>query len=314
MKAYFRLRRRVLGRQLAELGWWRAVLLGAMLLAVASKALFTMASHPAGQWALPLLVGLLVASLHRRRSDITFLHLTAPGFRRWLALEYAAWSTPAAAVLLGFGLPVPAGLTVGLAASAALLPAAKAPAARKRSRSAFRSEAHEWVSGFRQSCAWLWWLGLLAGAVGWRQYAVAPALALGLWVLLLTPVYGTPEPELMLAAVLRRPRSWLVRRVGLGVLYFTLTAAPLALLLGTGEGGWGAAVALLVWGAMVLLLVVLAKYAFYPSGPLIRLTQIGVVALALLAVSNSIYGALLVAALLGLLWKSRHRLSSYRPD
>lgn len=314
MKAYFRLRRRILGRLLAELGWVRLLLLGGFVLAVAGNGLFVLARHPLGQWAVPAVVGLLAASLHRHRSDLTFLHLMAPGYRRWLALEYAAGSAPVAVVLLGFGLLLPALLTVLLAALAATLPAAKARAARRRGRSAFRSEAYEWVSGFRQIGAWLWWLGLLAGAVWWRQHGVAPALALGLWVLLLTPLYGTAEPWPMLLPVLGQPGPWLMRRIGWAVLYFFLTAAPFVWLLGTGVAGWLAAVAMVLWGAAVLGLVVLAKYAFYPNGMLIRLTQVATVALAVLAVSSPVYVVLLAAALLGLLWKSRSRLGTYRPD
>ena len=72
---------RLLGRQLAELVWWRLGLLRALLVVALGRALVGLAA-----------VALLTLSQHRRRSDLDFLHLTTPAFRPWLALEYALWS------------------------------------------------------------------------------------------------------------------------------------------------------------------------------------------------------------------------------
>ena len=313
MKSYFLLRMRVLGRQLAELGWWRLVLLGALTLLAAGRGLVLVAPHPVGQWLVPLAVALVTLNQHRRRADLDFLHLAAPGFRPWLAAEYVLWSVPAALGLLGFGQLGVALLTVALAPLAAWVPAVRVRTATRHGGSVFRSEAFEWVSGFRQAGAGWWWLALGLAAGWWRQYPVAPALALGAWVLLLTAFYATPEPWTMLLPVLRQPGAWLGRRVGLGLLYFLLTAAPFAWLLGTGPAGWAGAGALLLWGTGVLTMVVLARYAFYPSAVLVRLTQGGVVVISLL-VGHPIYPVLLLVAFFGLIWKSRQQLATFRHD
>jgi hypothetical protein len=92
MKAYLLLCLRLLGWQLAELGWWRLGLLGALQVVALGRALVGLAAYPTGLWLVPPAVALLTLSQHRRRSDLDFLHLTTPAFRPWLALEYALWS------------------------------------------------------------------------------------------------------------------------------------------------------------------------------------------------------------------------------
>ncbi|MBC8082413.1 MAG: hypothetical protein H7Z21_04320, partial [Hymenobacter sp.] len=190
MKFYFRLRLRILSRQLAELGWWRGLLLAPVLVAAIGNGLVGLARHETGQWVVPPLLLLLVLSQHRRRADLDFLHLSAPGFRPWLAVEYALWSGPAVLVLLRFGRVGAALLTLVLGPLAAWVPAARTQATTRHGRSVFRSEAFEWVSGFRQAGLWVGWLALVLAAGWWRPYPVAPALALGAWVLLLTALYA----------------------------------------------------------------------------------------------------------------------------
>ncbi len=314
MKVYLQLRLRILGRLLVELGWWRLALLGPLLMLGAARAAVVLAPHPAGQWLLPLAVGLSIASQHRHRPDLDFLQLTAPRFRPWVAAEYVLWSAPVALVLLIFGRVGAAGLTVALAALAAWVPAARARGSSRYRRSLLRSEALELVSGFRQTGAWLWWLLLLGAAVWWRQYPVGPAVALGVWVLLLAGCYGTPEPWPLLLPALRGPGAWLRRRVALALLYFLLTASPFAWLLHETSAGLGGVALLLLWGAAVLAMVVLARYAFYPDVLLVRLTQSGVVVVTVLAAGHPVFPALLLVAFFGLIWKSRRRLSTFRQD
>ena len=314
MKAYLLLRVRLVGRQLTELGWWRLALLGGLLVVALGRALVVLAAYPAGLWLVPLVVVLLTLSQHRRRSDLDFLHLTAPNFRPWLAVEYALWSLPATLALLVLSRVEAGLLTVALPPLAAWLPAARARATTRQRRSEFRSEALELVSGFRQTGAWLWWLALLGTAAWWRQYPAGPALALGVWVLLFTSFYGVPESWTLLLPALRRPGAWLRRRVGLAVVYNGLTAAPFAWLMGQNAAGPGAALLLWLWGAVVVTMVVLARYAFYPSALLVRLSQGGIVALALLGTAHPVYPALLLVVFLGLMWKSQQRLSIYRLD
>jgi len=313
MKAYLLLRGRVLGRQLAELGWWRLLLLGALLMITLGKALVTLSQHAAGQWLLPPVAFLLTIGQHRQRADLDFLHLTAPHFRPWLAVEYALWSVPGALVLCSFGRVEAGLLTLALVCLVAWAPAGRKHSASLRRRSLFRSEAFELVSGVRQSGTGLAWLPLLLGAFWWRQYAMAPAVALGVWVLLLTSVYATPEPWVMLLPALRQPGRWLRRRVALGLLYFLLTAAPFVWLMGS-AAGWGGAGALLLWGAAVQTMVVLARYAFYPNALLVRLTQGAVVTVACLLLGHPVYPVLLLVAFFGLIWKSRQQLSTFRHD
>ncbi|UYZ64338.1 hypothetical protein [Hymenobacter weizhouensis] len=314
VQAYLRLRARVVGRQLRELGWWRLVALGLLLGLALARALATAAARPATSWLVPPAVALFVASGHRRRADLTFLALTMPQPRPGLAAEYSLLATPAALALLAWGRWGPALLTVALAAAVAWLPAATAGTGSSRRRSLFRSVAFEWVSGGRRGLL-VAWAGLLGVSVYTRATAAGPALALVAWLLLLVPLYGTPEPWPQLLAVLRSPAAWLRGRVGWGLLYFGLTSAPLAWVLAGGPAGWAGTAGLLAWCAVVLTMLVLAKYAFYPQALLAQLAQAGVVVVGLSILSNNpAYLALLVACLLGLLWKSSRRLSHFRHD
>jgi hypothetical protein len=314
VKAYFLLRWRVFSRQLVELGWWRALLLAPMLVAALGRALVTLSHHPTAHWLLPPLLFLLVLSQHRRRSDLAFLLIAAPNFRRWLAVEYVLWSVPVVVVLLCFGQLGAAALAVALVPTAAWVPPAQTRTSTRHRRSVFRSEAFEWVSGFRQTQAGWVWSGLVLAACWWHQYSIAPALALGVWVLILSPLYATPEPWTMLLPALRQPGTWLRRRVGLSLLYFVLTAAPFAWLMGVASAGWGAAAALLLWGVAVLVMVVLVRYAFYPHALLVRLTQGAVVAIACMLFGHPVYPVLLLVSFFGLIWKSRRQLSAFRHD
>ncbi|UOQ68141.1 hypothetical protein [Hymenobacter volaticus] len=157
------------------------------------QGLVLLSSTQTAQWVVPPLVLFLLGSQHRRRTDLDFLHLTAPRFRPWVATEYALWGLPAALVLVGFGRVGAGLLTVTLAPLAAWLSAARARTTQHQKRSAFRSEAFEWVSGFRQAGTWLGWLALVAAAGWWRQYGLAPALTLGVWVLYISSFYATPS-------------------------------------------------------------------------------------------------------------------------
>ncbi|MET4106182.1 hypothetical protein [Hymenobacter sp. UYP22] len=275
------------------------------MLAAASKQLV---------WLVPLAVGALVLSLHRHRADIGFLQLSAPRFRSWLAVEYALLSWPVALVLLGRGRVLPALLTPLLAATVALAPVVAASTERKPGRSLFRSVAFEWVSVGRR-----WWLGvgwaaLLAVAVATHHTATGPALAIVGWLFLLLETYGPAEPLLWLLPALGQPGAWLRNRIGWAWLYFGLTTAPLAFVMLWGPAGTGGTLGLLVWCAVVVAMLILAKYAFYPHATLSRLTQAGAVAVAVSILgSNPAYMALLVACLLGLLLKSRRRLAYLLP-
>jgi hypothetical protein len=117
----------------------------------------------------------------------------------------------------------------------------------------------------------------------------------------------------MLLPALRQPGAWLRRRVALALLYYSATTAPFVLLMSLSQAGWGGAAALWLWGAAVLGMVVLARYAFYPHALLVRLTQGGVLTTCLLF-GHPIYPALLFVVFLGLIWKSRQQLSTFRHD
>lgn len=314
MNYYLRLRWRVLGRLFRELGWGRLLLLGMFLALAIGRALFTAAASATLVWLVPVAVGGLILSLHRRRADLTFLRLSAPSFRVWLAAEYALLSLPVALVLLGRGRPVAAGAVPLLAAVAALAPAATGSAGRGAGRSWFRSVAFEWVSLGRRWWLGPGWLALLAAAAATRATATGPALAVVGWLLLLLDAYGPAEPLTWLLPALTRPTAWLQSRIGWAFLYFGLTVAPLAYLMMQSPAGWGGTLALLLWFALTLTMLVLAKYAFYPHATLSRLTQAGavVVAVSILG-SNPAYAALLTACLLGLILKSRRQLARFVP-
>ena len=194
LRAYLHMRRRLLGRLLLELGWWRLLILGVMLLAVVGKALATAAGSNYGQYAVPAALLLFVSSVHRQRADLDFLRLSAPTYRAWLAAEYALLALLVAIWLLLLGRPGAALLTGLLPPLAAGLPAAVPRAVRHRRRNAFRNEAFEWVSGFRAAGGWLVWAALLGLAAWQPRHPMLPALALAGWALCCTSFYGAPEP------------------------------------------------------------------------------------------------------------------------
>ncbi|GAB2968113.1 hypothetical protein GCM10027048_43680 [Hymenobacter coalescens] len=313
MKNYLLLRLRTQARQWAELGWWRAALLLAIGAAAVGQTLRGLASYPAAQWAVPGLLLLVVVSAHRQRSDLTFLQLTAPRWCRWVMGEYALYGALATCLVLPFGYWPAALLSVLLPPLAAWLPPATERAARPR-RSLFRAEVFEWVSGMRRRGGWLVWAALLAAA-GWQQqHPVAPALGLAVWLVTCASFYDTPEPTAMLLGAARSPGHWLRGRLGWAAVYLGLTAAPFLTLLVFSPAGWGGAALLLLWALTVLTLVVLAKYTFYPHTTIMRYAQGAVMALGFLILADEVYVALLTAALVGLLWRSRYRLRTYRYD
>ncbi|RPD48614.1 hypothetical protein DNI29_08345 [Hymenobacter sediminis] len=315
MRNYLLLRARLLGRLLRELGWWRLLLLGTLLGLSTVRALVVAAGSPTVVWVVPVVVAGLAWSFHRQREDITFLELMAPRFRPWLAAEYALLTLPVVLLLLGLGRVEAAGLTVALTAAVALAPPAKDKAGRFRRGSLFRSVAFEWVGGSRRGWLPLLWLALLGAAAATRYTATGPVLAIIGWLLVLLEVYGPAEPWTLLLPVLHARGQWLRSRVGWGLLYFGLTVAPLAAVLALSPAGVGGTIALLFWCAVVLTMVVLAKYAFYPHATLSRLTQAGAVVVGLSVVgSNPAYSALLAACFLGLMLKSYRRLAMYRYD
>ena len=307
LRAYLNMRRRVVGRQVREVGWLRLAVLVPVLLVLLARALLLAAPHPRGQWAVPVVLALLLASAHRQRADLRFLAISGPGYRRWLAGEYVLWALPVAVVLALFRDWGAAGLTLALAPwAAALPPAGEARSTRHRARSVFRSEAFEWVSGLRRGGAV--WLVLLAGAVWQHASPLGPVVALGAWLLVVAACYGVPEPMSMLVLAARAPGQFLRRRLGLGLGYAGLTAAPFLGLLGRGPAGVGGALAVgLAWLGMVGLLI-LTKYAFYPNARQIRFSQALLVGVVVALPGNPVYPALLAAAAGGLIWQSRRRM------
>lgn len=310
LRAYLRLRWKLLGRLLREIGWLRLGLLAPVLLAAGGRGLVVASMHPAGQWAVPGLIFLTLTSAHRQRDDLRFLLISAPRFRRWLAVEYGL----VAVVLAGFQDWGAALLTVALAPLAAQLPAAQADrSTQHRARSPFRSEAFEWVSGLRGGRFWAWPV-LLAGAVWQHASPLGPVVALAVWLLMLVAAYGTPEPVTMLVLAARTPEQFLRRRLALGVGYAALTAAPFFWLLAVGSAGVGGTVAVATFWLGLVALLILTKYAFYPNGVHIRTTQALVVGVALTLFGHPVYPVLLLVAAGGLIWQSRRRLRAVLGD
>lgn len=315
IRAYLRLRARVLSRQLRELGWWRLLLLGSMLLALTANALVQAARSPRGRWAVPLLVLGLLWSAHRRRPDLAFLRTAGPDFRAGLAAEYALLALPVALGLLACGGVGPALFTLALPPLVALAgPARERQPRLRRPRSLFRSEAFEWVSGMRTTSGGLLWLALLAGALWQHDTPLGPGLALAGWLLVVLACYGTPEPPTMLLLAARQPGPFLRRRLVLALGYAALTAAPFGWLLATSSAGPGAAGAVMALLLVLTGLLILIKYAFYPNAFLIRLSQGIVIAFVLSQPGNPSYLNLLAALAGGLLWQSRRRLRQFRYD
>ncbi|MGY3087435.1 hypothetical protein ACVWYF_000461 [Hymenobacter sp. UYAg731] len=308
LNSYLTLRVRLLGRLLREIGGLRLALLVPVLLAAVGRGLVLAAMHPVGQWAVPLVTFLTLASAHRHRTDLQFLFISAPHFRRWLAVEYLLLALPVAVVLAGFHDWSAALLTLALAPLAALLSAARDNrSTRHRARSLFRSEAFEWVGGLRAGGLWAWPV-LLAGAVWQHASPLGPGVALVGWLLVLLASYGTPEPVTMLVLAARTPEQFLRRRLGLGVGYAALTAAPFFGLLAAGPAGVGGAGAVAAFWLGLVALLILTKYAFYPNATHIRTTQALVVGVALTLFAHPVYPVLLLVAVGGLTWQSRRRL------
>jgi hypothetical protein len=309
LRAYLALRWRLLGRLLREIGWLRLALLGPLLGLALLQGLVVLSGYPAGRWLVPLLAGWSVATAHRQRADAQFLASIAPDCRPWLAIEYALLVLPVALGLLAQRAPGAAGLTLVLAALAAWVPAAKAAVAtRHRWRSPLRSEAFEWVGGMRATKGLVIW-PVLVGLAGWqRALPLVPVAALVVWLLVVVACYGEPEPVTMLAVAARTPEQFLRRRLALGLGYAAATALPFWLLLGLGAAGWGGTVAVAAFWLVLLSMVIMAKYSFYPNATHLRTTQALVVGLALLGAMHPAYPPLLLVALGGLRWQSLRRL------
>jgi hypothetical protein len=313
--AYLRLRLRLLGRLAREVGAVRLVLLLPFLLMSVGQALVVATAHPWGRWAVPVGVAWGLLSVHRQRSDHRFLTTTAPGFKVWLSWEYALLALPLVAVLLARGAYGPAGLLLVLAPLVALSPpSAEDRASRRRWRSPFRSEAFEWVSGMRATYGlWLW--PVLVGLAAWQRASpLAPLAALLVWLLVVLACYGTAEPASMLALASRSPTQFLRRRLFLGLGYAAAMATPFWGLLGAGAAGWGGALAVATVWVVLLALLIVAKYAFYPNETHFRITQGLVLGIALLLVGNPLYPVLLLVAAIGLPWQSRRRLGQIVGD
>lgn len=307
IQAYLHLRVRLLLRLLREIGVVRLALLGPLLALALARGLVLALTHAGFEWAVPLLAAQTLAAAHRGRADLRFLAISAPGFRRWLAVEYALVALPLALVAGVFGHWAAAALTVGLAAAAGFLPPAREAAGGGLRRSRVRSEAFEWVSGLRGVRAWAWPL-LLAGAWWQRATPLGPVVALAGWLLVLVGFFGTPEPVTMLTLAARTPGQFLRRRLVLGLGYAGLSAVPLLGLLALGPVGPGPALGVgLVWLGL-LALMLLTKYAFYPNATHIRTTQALVLGVALLLPMHPAYPVLLLVAVGGLIWQSRRRL------
>ena len=307
LKAYLFLRSRLLLRLLGEIGVVRLVLLGSLLALALARGLVLAGTHAGFEWAVPVLTAQMLATAHRGRADLRFLAISAPNFRRWVAVEYGLVALPLALVVGAFGHWAAALATVALAATAALLPPARVAAGSRRRRSWVRSEAFEWVSGLRGVGAWAWPL-LLAGAWWQRATPLGPVVALMGWLLVLVSFFGTPEPVTMLVLAARTPGQFLRRRLGLGLGYAGLSAAPLLGLLALGPVGAGPALGVgLVWLGL-LAMMLLTKYAFYPNATHIRATQALVLGVALLLPMHPAYPVLLLVAVGGLILQSRRRL------
>lgn len=308
MKNYLMLRLKLLRRELVELGWLRLLLLGPMLLAVLLEGLRLTSKMPPTQWLLPFIgVGACWAT-HRQRPDLMFLHGAAPQSRRWLLAEYALLQLPIVGVLLTRGAWLPAALALALLPLITHTPGRQPALPARKKTSVWRSEAFEWVSGYRKTGAWLIWL-LGLGVAAWQRQSTGAALVPIGWTLVVSSFYFTPESRLMLLQYPGRLGGFLRRKLGLALRFYLLTSLPFAILLGTGAVTWGGALALLLWGTLVLVMVIMAKYAFYPHA---EPMQAGVIGLALLVAVNSVYVALLAAAGGGLIWKSRRHLHQYR--
>ncbi|MDO7883734.1 hypothetical protein [Hymenobacter cheonanensis] len=307
--AYLRLRLRLLGRLLHEIGWLRLGLMGPLLALGLLQAGDSLAKQPWGLWLVPPLVAWLLLAAHRQRADLLFLASMAPRFRPWLAAEYALLALPMAGALLAGRAVGPAALTLGLAPLAAWAPPARAGhATRHRWRSPFRSEAFEWVSGMRATSGLLLW-PLLVGLAAWQRASpLAPVVGLVGWLLVVLACYGVPEPLPMLALAACSPRQFLRRRLGLGLGYAAGTALPFWVLLGLGPAGWGAALAVALFWLALLSMVILTKYAFYPNASHIRTTQGLVLAVGLLGAWHPAYPPLMLVSAGGLVWQSRRRL------
>lgn len=308
MKNYLALRLKLLGRELVELGWLRFLLVGPIVLAALVQGLRLAGKISAGQWLLPFAGASMCWLIHRQRPDIAFLQGAAPNFRRWLLAEYALLQLPIVGVLLVREAWLAAGLALALVPLIMHLPSRPLALSTRTRTSLWRSEAFEWVSGYRKTGAWLLWL-LGIGVAGWQQHSTGAALVPMLWTLVVCTFYFTPEDPVSLLQYPGRVGGFLRRKIGLALGFYLLTCLPFVLLLGTGVVTWGGVLGLLLWGMLVLTMVVVAKYAFYPHA---EPMQAGVIGLALLVVVNSVYVALLAAAFGGLIWKSRHHLRQYR--
>jgi len=301
------MRRLLLSRILLEIGWVRLALITPLLLIVSGKLLMKVSTLPRGTWAVPILLGLFLASTHRQRVDLNFLATSAPTYRRWLAVEYELWAMPVILALAFYGEWIIASLILIAVPLVAMLPRARETRSKQhRTRSLFSSEAFEWISGIRAG-GWVW-LILLGISIWKNTNVIGPGLCLAGWLLVVLSYYGTPEPITMLTLTTHTPRSFITQRLVLGSSYVALTTAPFLWVLAIGPVGFNIALIAGVGSLGLVGLIILTKYAFYPVALHIRSAQMLVICLTASVLINPGYLILLLLMTGRLIWQTRMRL------
>lgn len=260
----WKLRQVLLLRWLRLVGWMLPVVL---VFAAGAVGLFRAVAGPCPTLA-AVIAALLIFMLHRTRRDLHFLHGFLRHPLRHLALEYLLLALLPGALLAARGHWVHAAALLAAAPFAAAVPRGRLPHIRLRwLRIGMLDDSPEWTAGIRRHPLLA---GLLLGCA-----ATGCALPyLGFVILMLLAViccglYARNEPLQLLLLPEQGSARLLGRKVRAAWRNYFLGALPFAVAAGClhPQTVWLAAV-WLPFSALLLLYVVLAKYAFYdPQNP-----------------------------------------------
>lgn len=261
---FLTIRFRQLRRELAALGWWRAVLVvvaAAGLVAVFYRVMCR-ALAPYGAAALVA----CVAFVHLSRTDKRFILLTTASFFGLCLSEYLLFTAPF--ILAGLCSPGRTYMLFVPPAYAALCLVQWLPDRQLRLRArmpSLRGENFEWMSGIRQN---IWPLAALY--IACLGFVAFPYVSLYLWWLLMTVLisfYQEYEPLELLGCWELPPSAFLRKKLAVQLATYGWFSAPLFVTYSIVHPS-GALIALGVWALSAISLsgFVLAKYAGYRPG------------------------------------------------
>ncbi|MBN8706316.1 MAG: hypothetical protein J0L62_10625 [Bacteroidetes bacterium] len=255
---------RIVYRYLAELGWFRLLLLAGLIVWLTSKVIINFIVTGNSGFLITFLLVLSILSFHLFRPDRDFIqtHSENPAFL--FLIEYGILSLPFFIFLIIFRDFISAGSLILLTSFISFI------SFRIRKKSGWFSfsfpvlqTAIEWSSGLRKTWILIILLELIALSLGWKEIAASPAVLFVL-MLIITSYYTPCEPENMILALGHSPGSFLRLKFRQAIFGWTsVSIVPFLLFLFSfPEFGW-ILFSGWIYGFLVISISLSAKYAFY---------------------------------------------------